>query len=105
MATRQLMRSQANKRIAGVCGGIAEYFDIDPTLVRVAFVVAALVGPGVLLYVILWIVLPKGAEGGVPPYMTGRHPGSAIAIAEERFARGEITAEELAQIRSDLRGD
>jgi phage shock protein C len=105
MAARQLTRSQTNKRIAGVCGGIADYFDIDPTLVRVAFVVAALVGgPGILLYVILWIVLPKGAEGGVPPYLTGRHLGSAIAIAEERFARGEITAEQLAQIRADLRG-
>jgi phage shock protein C len=103
MDGRQLTRSQTNKRIAGVCGGIAEYFDIDPTLVRVAFVVAALVGgPGLLLYVVLWIVLPRGPMRGTPPHLTGRHPAAAIRIAEERFARGEISAEELSQIRADL---
>jgi phage shock protein C len=103
MNGRQLTRSQTNKRIAGVCGGIAEYFDIDPTLVRVAFVVAALLGgPGVLLYIVLWIVLPKGPVGATPPYMMGRHLAAPVRIAEERFARGEISAEELHQIRTDL---
>ena len=44
----------------GVCGGMAEYFGIDPTLVRLAFVAAALLGgPGLLIYVILWIVTPE----------------------------------------------
>ena len=98
---RRLTRSATDKRIAGVCGGVGEYFDLDPTLVRVAFVVAALFGPGLLLYVVLWIVLPKGgSENGAVP-----SPGSssqAIRIAEERFARGEISADELAQIRTDL---
>jgi phage shock protein C len=103
MDGRQLTRSETNKRIAGVCGGIAEYFDIDPTLVRVAFVVGALVGgPGFLLYLILWIVLPRGLPGGTPPSMTGGHPAGAVRIAEERFARGEISTEELNQIRADL---
>jgi len=102
---RQLTRSQSNRRIAGVCGGIAEYFDIDPTLVRVAFVVAALLGgPGLLLYVVLWIVLPKGPVGPPSAHISGRHPAAAVRIAEERFARGEISAEELHQIRSDLMG-
>ena len=102
---RQLTRSQSNRRIAGVCGGIAEYFDIDPTLVRIAFVVAALLGgPGLLLYVVLWIVLPKGPAGPPSAHTSGRHPAAAVRIAEERFARGEISAEELHQIRSDLMG-
>ena len=105
MEGRQLTRSQTNRRIAGVCGGIAEYFDIDPTLVRVAFVVAALVGgPGLLLYLVLWVVLPKAPLGGTPPHVTGRHPAAAVRIAEERFARGEISTEELHQIRVDLMG-
>jgi phage shock protein C len=101
MERHQLTRSETNKRIAGVCGGIAEYFDIDPILVRVAFVAAGVMGWGVILYIVLWIVLPRGSAG-VPvqgPY--GRTSG-AIRIAEERFARGEISAQELSQIRADL---
>jgi hypothetical protein len=50
-------------------------------------------GWGVIAYVILWIVLPKG------PAST-----PAVRLAEERFARGEITAEDLQRIRSDLEG-
>jgi phage shock protein C len=50
--------------IAGVCGGLGGYLRIDPTLVRVFFVVLALGnGIGVLLYLILWIVLPREGEG------------------------------------------
>jgi phage shock protein C len=102
---RQLTRSQTNKRIAGVCGGIAEYFDIDPTLVRIVFVAASLLGgPGLLLYLVLWIVLPRGPAGATTPPVSGRHSTSAVRIAEERFARGEISAEQLHQIRADLTG-
>lgn len=103
----QLTRSETNKRIAGVCGGIAEYFDVDPVLVRVAFVLAALFGgPGLLIYVVLWIVLPKGDPSQAPVRRPGGSSGfgqsNAIRIAEERFARGDIDADELYQIRRDL---
>jgi phage shock protein PspC (stress-responsive transcriptional regulator) len=94
----QLARSETDRRIAGVCGGIAEYFDIDPLLVRIGFVVAAFMGFGVIVYIALWIALPKG--GAVP--MSGGRSSSALRIAEERFAKGEISSEELRQIRGDL---
>ncbi len=56
---RRLYRSDDNKILGGVCGGIAEYFDIDPVLVRLLWVVAALVwGVGVLAYIIAWIIIP-----------------------------------------------
>jgi|SRR5437899_7322394 len=97
---QELTRSESDKRIAGVCGGIAEYFDLDPILVRVGFVAAAVMGFGLILYVVLWIVLPKGT--GAVPVRGPRRTSGAIQIAEERFARGEITAQELAQIRSDI---
>jgi phage shock protein PspC (stress-responsive transcriptional regulator) len=46
--------------IAGVCGGLAKYFDIDPTIVRVLFVVSIFIGGGgILAYIILWIVVPE----------------------------------------------
>lgn len=58
---KRLTRSTDNKIIAGVCGGLAEYFGIDAVIVRLIFVVLLLPGglPGFLPYVILWIVVPK----------------------------------------------
>ena len=97
----RLTRSETDKRIAGVCGGIAEYFDIDPTIVRIVFVLVALMsGVGVLIYVVLWIALPKGPREAVEAPTVRRQ--SALRIAEERYARGEISADELEQIRFDL---
>ena len=56
---KRLMRSSTDKKIAGVCGGLAEYFDLDPTLVRVLWLLLLFfAGTGLLAYVILWIVLP-----------------------------------------------
>lgn len=55
----KLYKSNSNKMIAGVCGGIAEYFNVDPTLVRLAWVVFALfAGSGLLAYIIFAIVIP-----------------------------------------------
>jgi phage shock protein PspC (stress-responsive transcriptional regulator) len=55
------MRSRTDRKVAGVCAGFAEYFDLDVTLVRVVWLVAALLPPGVSLiaYVIAWIVMPE----------------------------------------------
>jgi phage shock protein PspC (stress-responsive transcriptional regulator) len=57
---KRLMRSRQNRVIAGVCGGIAEYFGIDATIVRLIWIILALPGgiPGTLLYLIAWIVMP-----------------------------------------------
>jgi phage shock protein C len=56
---KQLSRSETNKMIAGVCGGLAEYFNIDPTIVRLLFVLILLFGgQSILVYIILWIVIP-----------------------------------------------
>ena len=57
---RRLYRSTTDKMIAGVCGGIAEYFKIDPTIVRVIAVILLIAGSaGFWAYLILWIVVPK----------------------------------------------
>jgi phage shock protein PspC (stress-responsive transcriptional regulator) len=57
--TKRLMRSSRDKKIAGVCGGLAEYFEVDPTIVRVVWLLAVFfAGSGFLVYIILWIVLP-----------------------------------------------
>jgi phage shock protein C len=59
--TRKLKRSSDNKMLAGVCGGIAEYFSLDPTVVRIIYIVISLTimgFPGLLAYGILAIVMP-----------------------------------------------
>jgi phage shock protein C len=58
--SKKLYRSRKDKMIGGVAGGLGEYFDIDPTLVRIIFVVSLFVGgAGILAYIILWIVVPE----------------------------------------------
>ena len=56
---KKLYRSRKNKMLGGVCGGIGEYFDIDPTLVRLGMVALSLMGPGVLIYLLAWIIVPE----------------------------------------------
>jgi phage shock protein PspC (stress-responsive transcriptional regulator) len=61
---RRLVRSTNDRKIAGVCAGVADYFDMDTTLVRVLWLLATLVpGPNILLYLILWIAVPEGPTG------------------------------------------
>jgi phage shock protein C len=58
---RRLTRSSRHKMIAGVCGGLAEYFQLDPTAVRVAYVILSIISaafPGILAYIILMFVMP-----------------------------------------------
>jgi phage shock protein C len=89
----QLTRSETDRVIGGVAGGIAQRFGFSSTLVRLAWVVSVVFGGfGILIYVILWIALPK-SHARIP----------ATRIAEERYARGEISAGELERLRSDLR--
>jgi phage shock protein C len=97
---KKLFRNEQDKSIAGVCSGLAEYFDVDVTWVRVAFVLAVLAGfSGVLAYIILWIVVPPkpfspdynryaadyrvdedkhnsgGSPAGMPDYGNMHYPG------------------------------
>ena len=61
---KKLYRSENNKIIAGVAGGLAEYFDIDSTVMRLIFVlVTAFGGSGLLIYVVLWLIMPKNQDG------------------------------------------
>ena len=72
---KHLTRSATDSKIAGVCGGIAEYLDIDPTVVRLVWVILSIVPGGVVggvvAYLLAWIIIPKAnvlatAAGGAP---------------------------------------
>jgi phage shock protein C len=63
MASNALRRSRRNRMIAGVCGGIAQWLGWDATLVRVLYVVVSVLSvafPGILVYIVLWILMPEG---------------------------------------------
>ena len=57
--TKKLYRSKTNKMIGGVCGGLGDFFELDPTLIRLGAVVLVLAaGAGILAYLIAWIIVP-----------------------------------------------
>ena len=61
---KRLFRSKKDRMIAGVCGGIAEYFNIDPVIVRLVAVLLLIPGglPGLLPYIVLWFVVPENPK-------------------------------------------
>lgn len=66
--TKRLYKSRANRMIDGVCGGLAEYFGLDPTLVRIAWVLLTLLGgSGILLYIVAMIIMPANPSFAFQP--------------------------------------
>ncbi|MFW6149127.1 MAG: PspC domain-containing protein [Atribacterota bacterium] len=65
---KKLYRSRKDSKIAGVCGGIAEYFDVDPTIIRLlALLTIFFGGGGIIAYIIAWIIIPlEPIEGSSP---------------------------------------
>lgn len=92
--TKRLYRSQREKVIAGVAGGIAEYLNIDPVLVRIGFIVTTFMGGfGFLTYIIAWIVIPEGPVGEPMQTPTDAPTGAPLPQQElkrERDRRGSV---------------
>ncbi len=85
--TKKVYRSRKNRIIFGVCGGLAEYFEIDPLLIRLLFILLVMAGgSGALLYLILAVLMPK-EEGGVDLNKDN--------LAEEAKRRTKELAEEI----------
>ncbi|MBP7497783.1 MAG: PspC domain-containing protein [Bacteroidales bacterium] len=60
MAYKKLYRSNTDKRIAGVCSGLSEFLDFDPTAIRIIFIILAIFGgSGIIIYLIMWLLLPE----------------------------------------------
>lgn len=65
---KSLRRPREGVWIAGVCAGLAQYFDLDPVVVRAAYVIVSVISaafPGILLYLLLWLVIPREPEPAV----------------------------------------
>lgn len=95
---KRLYRSRKDSVIAGVCGGIADYFDIDLTLVRIVAVISILInGIGLIAYIIGWIFIPQNPES-LKEEKTGEKKGKVETIKE----KAENVARELGK---EIRGD
>lgn len=65
---KRLMRSRRDKKIAGVCAGVADYFELDVTIIRVVWLLVLLLGgTGLLAYLVCWIIMPLEPEAGPAP--------------------------------------
>jgi phage shock protein C len=65
---RKLYRSKTDRKLAGVCGGLAQYFNLDATLIRVLFVLLAVLGgSGLVLYLAMWIIVPNEPQSSQDP--------------------------------------
>ncbi|HTF41020.1 MAG TPA: PspC domain-containing protein [Propionibacteriaceae bacterium] len=70
---RKLYRSRTQRMVAGVCGGLAEYFNVDTTVIRVLFLVITLFGgAGLVVYVVMWILVPDASKA--PPTTSAPPP-------------------------------
>ena len=87
MQQARLMRSETEKMIAGVCGGLAGYLNIDPVLVRLAFVVLFLAsGIGLAIYALLWIILPTPSRAQPVIRVMGESATGDPADLKPRFS-------------------
>lgn len=82
---KRLYRSKDERMISGVCGGLGKYFNVDPTLIRLLFVItAAAGGPGLIAYIILAIVVPEEpASSAAPPSASAEPPATDEVEAGE----------------------
>ncbi len=82
-----LHRSTTNKIIAGVAGGLGEYLNIDPTIIRILFILISIFGgSGILIYLILWLIMPSGINVSNNSHEHIRKNADEIAIRARNFA-------------------
>lgn len=83
--TRRLYRSEEDRMLAGICGGLAEYLDVDPTVIRILFVVAGILGWGAFLYLVMWLLVPARSKVGAEPREIAE---DAVREARDSVERG-----------------
>lgn|SRR5574341_408964 len=87
---KRLYRSRKEVMIAGVCGGVAEYFDIDPVIVRLITVLLVFAGgAAILVYLLAWLIIPKAPEGAEAPSTSSSGTSEAV---ETKTDKGRLLA-------------
>ena len=70
---KRLYRSNKDRMLGGVCAGLGEHLDVDPTVIRLVWVIltAVSMGTGILVYILAWIIIPEEDTSGVTPLSSG----------------------------------
>jgi phage shock protein C len=92
---KRLYRSRDERMLAGVCGGLGEYLNTDPTIIRIVFIIVALIGfigGGIILYLALWLIIPEEPLSTSPS--TPAAPAAPSAAAEPQPVAEAQPAEE-----------
>lgn len=97
MIAKKLYRSKTDVMVAGICGGLAEYFDIDSSLIRIIFVVLLLnFGTGFLAYLILWFIVPSAKQNNVSAKQNNSSVGQNIdEVTEEIKNKAKTIAKKV----------
>jgi phage shock protein PspC (stress-responsive transcriptional regulator) len=86
MQNKTLYRSRTNRMVAGVCGGLGQFFGVDPTLIRLLFVLGTIFGLGslIIVYIVLMVVVPEEPSGysPTPPVSTSSVPAEPVQTIE-----------------------
>ena len=106
----RLSRSSSERMVAGVCGGLAEYFNIDPVIVRLIFVLVTLTsGLGLLIYLLLWMIMPRGTAipGQRPIEQSSRQFNEEISqlgqqLSQEATQLGQQLSQEASRLREKM---
>jgi phage shock protein C len=86
--TKRLVRSESNRMLAGVCGGLGEFFGIDATIIRIVFVVLAFMsGAGIIAYLVMWLIVPTASKVSTPPRDVPKEGFGEMREGVERGAR------------------
>lgn len=85
--SKQLYRSNQNKILGGICGGMGEYFDIDPTIVRIIWFLSIFTGVGIIAYLVCWLIIPLKSYSSYSNYSTDSTPSRESSFDKEKSAR------------------
>lgn len=102
-ASKRLFRSESDRMVAGVAGGLGTFLGVDSTVVRLVFVLLSFLGgSGVLGYLIMWILVPSESKVGAPPAGVPRENFGEVQDVLQRGARG--ARQTFARLRATDRG-
>jgi phage shock protein PspC (stress-responsive transcriptional regulator) len=87
LSTKKIYRSEKNCPLGGVAGGLGEYFNLDPVIIRILFVLLGLSGGGVIFYLILWLIIPRQEDVCLDDQQVTKNNATEIKQETDKYAQ------------------